>query len=227
MSNYFALGFEVGDRRALEGLARAPLRRADPHLALGDESLRVHRWEVGGGVELWSIVRGQTVAASFPFFLAQTRRTGTVEQITHPHGPLTPRLWLQGRPPLVLHWANAPLMGCSPAPGTTVEVAVALLVPGPWERSEAAPGRYPAPPDRRGRLAEIVQRVVGEVRAVARLANAATGVELAWLRLGVGDGEELEAVGRAANLPADLEVGSVWSGIGTLRGALTAVREAS
>lgn len=218
MSNFEAIGFAVATREDAAALARAPLKRAPGELRLHETgSVQVHRLEVGDGIELWSVRQGRRVVASYPTFLARGRRPAVVHELTYPHGPFTPRLWLEGDPPLALQLVNYLFVPSGALrPGVRVEVALSALVPGGLQRGEGELGLAPVVGG-----GDNQYRLVARVLAVEPLRNQATGAPLHWLRLDVGPVGLLEAVAPAAL--AEVTPGAVVTGEATLRGAVTEI----
>lgn len=226
MSNFHALGFVCQTRAEAEGLARAPLRHAEGQMRLLDgRSVTVHRLEVGGGIELWSIVQQRRVVASYPAFLAREARPAVVEAVTFPRSPFTPRLWLAAPTTLVCQLINYPFIpaGALQA-GTLVQLNLSALMPKGLSSSDQPPG-IAVPDAVGGKLPEIVADIGGAVTATERFTNQVSGRDVVWARLLCGDGGALEVIGAAENM-ADAEVGQVVRGTGTLRGAVTEILSA-
>lgn len=218
MSNYEAIGFTIATREQAAALARAPLKRAAGQIRLHETgSVQVHRLEVGEGIELWTVRQGRRVVASYPTFLAVGRRQAVVRELTFPHGPFTPRLWLAGEPALAFQLVNYLFVPAGAlSPGVRVEVALSALVPRGLEPASGAAGLEPA-----GNDAGNQYRLVARVLATRPLRNEATGAELRWLALEAGCAGEIEAVAPAAR--AEVAVGDLVAGEATLRGVVTEI----
>jgi len=223
VSNFHALGFSCQTRQEAEGLARAPLRHADGQLRLLDgRSVTVHRLEVGGGIELWTIVQDRRVVASYPAFLARHARPAVVEALTFPRSPFTPRLWLAAPVALVCQLINYPFIPTGAlAQGTLVNLNLAALLPDGVAACQAAPG-LAVPAGTGDKLPEILAEIAGVVVAAERFTNPASGQDVVWAELDTGETGRLEVVGAAADMAA-AEIGRQVRGTGTLRGAVTEI----
>lgn len=221
MSNFHALGFSCRTRAEAEGLARAPLRHAEGQMRLLDgRSVQVHRLEVGGGIELWSIVQDRRVVASYPAFLAREPRPVVVEALTFPHSPFAPRLWLAAPVALVCQLINYPFIPAGAlAPGALVKLNLAALMPQGMAAGDAAPGIV-TPEPVGDKLPENLAAISGEVVAAERFTNPVSSREVCWATVHTGDTGALEVIGAAEDMLA-CEVGERVRGTGTLRGAVT------
>lgn len=227
MSNYEALGFSLRGRDDAEALARAPLRGAEPRtLLLPGGPVLAYRLHLGGGLELWSYVRGRSIAAAFPNFRARTVREGVLTRFTRPASELAPRIGLQCGGELAFQLVNVlevPAAGL--IAGARAEVRLAALAGDGLGRAEAELGLAP-PNGAAAVLAENVFRLTGAVLETELVSNPMTGAWVRWLRLDVGPWGPLETVGAAERLPEPVTAGDRLAGQITLRGAIVALPDA-
>jgi hypothetical protein len=225
MSAFRAVGFPVRSRDDLSALARLPRRRGQGQLRLhGGASVQVYRWEVGAGIELWSVQRERTLAAAWPTFMAREARPAEVVGLSFPHTPFNPRLVAEvgvGTEPLAVQLVNYLFVPPEAlAEGSQVSVAVTALAPDGWRAAE--------PPAGEPRLTRVdaqhenAYHLTGRILSAERLTNGFTGEPVQWCRVDAGPVGGLEVVAHgddaAVSEPGALIVAAV-----VLRGAVVEI----
>lgn len=216
MSNYRALGFTLASRHDAKELALAPVRSVNGVARQREgQQVKVHRLEIGDGLELWSIVAGRTLVASYPTFVAREPHLVTVGELTFDHGPWTPRLWFEP-PGLTCQLANYPLADPEALrPGARAWCHLAGLAADGLDETAAGPSCES--------LGDHQYRVTGAVVATAELRNLSTLQPLWWGRIDLGS-TRLELVAHARDCPA-ITPGQTVTGVVTLRGSLAGLGE--